>query len=299
MLCSETNAPPYFGYSVYKFTIGGDRFIFYLDTRDCDYDGTYPCGNDFYFKYNYLFNSLIISTISTAGYCTYKTIENGRYYSIWEINEKTIPHVTNCFEDFWSNCLVLIPSPDNHPRLIWGPYPESGITVQGYKVYRKYGNSAWQLRTTVSSSTYEYIDEAVSISPLLAGTIVLYKITAIYGTNSETLPTNIVEVNVKSAQMEKVGNKTESSINEFVLDQNHPNPFNPSTIINYSIKETGLVKIKVYDILGSVVAELVNESKDAGYHSVEFNASNLPSGIFIYTLQVNGYSDSKKMLLLK
>ena len=89
------------------------------------------------------------------------------------------------------------------------------------------------------------------------------------------------------------------SPNEFKLDQNYPNPFNPSTIINYSIKEGGLVKIKVYDILGSEVAMLFNETKESGYHSVEFNASNLSSGVYFYTLQVNGYSDSKKMLMLK
>ena len=85
----------------------------------------------------------------------------------------------------------------------------------------------------------------------------------------------------------------------FTLEQNYPNPFNPSTIINYSIKEAGVVKLKVFDVLGSEVAELVNESKDAGNHSVEFNASNLPSGVYIYTLQVNGYSASRKMLLIK
>jgi photosystem II stability/assembly factor-like uncharacterized protein len=87
--------------------------------------------------------------------------------------------------------------------------------------------------------------------------------------------------------------------NYYILAQNYPNPFNPSTTINYSIKDAGLVSLKVFDILGREVAVLVNDNKEAGYHSVEFNASNLPSGIFIYTLQVNGYTNSKKMLLLK
>jgi hypothetical protein len=86
---------------------------------------------------------------------------------------------------------------------------------------------------------------------------------------------------------------------EFNVSQNYPNPFNPSTIINYAVKEAGLVKIKVFDILGSEVAELINESKDAGNHSVEFNAANLPSGVYFYTLQINEYSASKKMLFMK
>lgn len=85
----------------------------------------------------------------------------------------------------------------------------------------------------------------------------------------------------------------------FHLFQNYPNPFNPGTIINYSLEYEGLVKIKVFDILGSEVAELVNESKAAGMYSIEFKAGSLPSGVYYYTLQVNEYSDSKKMLLLK
>ncbi len=83
------------------------------------------------------------------------------------------------------------------------------------------------------------------------------------------------------------------------LSANYPNPFNPSTIINYIVKEAGLVKIKVFDILGSEVAELVNESKEAGNFAVEFNASELPSGVYIYTMQVNNFSSSQKMLFLK
>jgi hypothetical protein len=85
----------------------------------------------------------------------------------------------------------------------------------------------------------------------------------------------------------------------FTLEQNFPNPFNPSSVINYTVKEAGLIKLKVYDVLGSEVLELVNETKDIGFHSVELNASNLPSGVYIYTLQANGFSDSKKMVLMK
>ncbi len=96
-----------------------------------------------------------------------------------------------------------------------------------------------------------------------------------------------------------IKNETNNLPDNFVLVQNYPNPFNPSTVINYSIKYPGLVKIRVYDILGSEVAKLVNETKDSGKYSVEFYAYNLPSGVYIYTLQVNGFSASRKMLLLK
>ncbi len=85
----------------------------------------------------------------------------------------------------------------------------------------------------------------------------------------------------------------------YYLFQNHPNPFNPSTVIKCVLKDAGLVKLKVYDILGSEVATLVNETKEAGNFAVEFNSTNLPSGVYIYTLQVNNFTSSKKMVLMK
>jgi hypothetical protein len=86
---------------------------------------------------------------------------------------------------------------------------------------------------------------------------------------------------------------------EYQLYPNYPNPFNPVTQIQFSVKQTGWVTVKVFDILSSEVAVLVNSTKEPGNYEVNFDASNQPSGIYIYTLQVNGFTDSKKMLLLK
>ncbi len=83
------------------------------------------------------------------------------------------------------------------------------------------------------------------------------------------------------------------------LYQNYPNPFNPTTTINYSIRNEGFVSLRVYNILGQEVAELLNQNQKAGYYSINFNASDLPSGIYIYTIQTSGFSSSKKMLFLK
>ena len=80
---------------------------------------------------------------------------------------------------------------------------------------------------------------------------------------------------------------------------NYPNPFNPSTTINYQLPENGFVTIKVYDVLGKEVATLVNENKSAGYYNVSFDASKLTSGVYIYTISANGFIQSKKMLLMK
>jgi hypothetical protein len=85
----------------------------------------------------------------------------------------------------------------------------------------------------------------------------------------------------------------------FQLDQNYPNPFNPSTVISYKLPISSLVTIKVYDVLGREVQTLVNERQAAGNHSVTFNASSLPSGVYFYRLQAGNYSAAKKVLLLK
>ena len=86
---------------------------------------------------------------------------------------------------------------------------------------------------------------------------------------------------------------------DFYLLQNFPNPFNPTTTINYSLKTTGEVTLKVYDMLGTEVASLVNERQEAGNYSVIFYAVNLPSGIYFYTLTSGNFTASKKLILLK
>ncbi len=90
-----------------------------------------------------------------------------------------------------------------------------------------------------------------------------------------------------------------SEVMEYALFNNFPNPFNPATTINYRLPQTGFVTLKVYDILGKEVATLVNEQKNQGRYSVNFDASNLASGVYIYQLRANDYVSTKKMLLLK
>jgi len=87
--------------------------------------------------------------------------------------------------------------------------------------------------------------------------------------------------------------------NEYYLAQNFPNPFNPSTKISYGIQEAGVVTIKVYNILGSEVATLVNEHKPAGNYEVSFGKNELASGIYIYRLTANNFVQTRKMILEK
>jgi hypothetical protein len=90
---------------------------------------------------------------------------------------------------------------------------------------------------------------------------------------------------------------------EIQLFQNYPNPFNPGTIIQYSVSNRQIVSLKVYDILGSEIATLVNEEKTAGIYKVEFNYSlndrNIPSGVYFYQLRAGNFVETKKMILAK
>ncbi len=87
--------------------------------------------------------------------------------------------------------------------------------------------------------------------------------------------------------------------NEFKLEQNYPNPFNPVTTIDYSLPKASNVSIKIYDILGNEVMNVVNGFKQAGNYSESVDASSLASGVYFYKMEANGFVDSKKMILLK
>jgi hypothetical protein len=85
----------------------------------------------------------------------------------------------------------------------------------------------------------------------------------------------------------------------YSLEQNYPNPFNPSTQITYALKDRGQVTLKVYDMLGREVREVVNSIQDAGWYSVRFDVSNSASGVYYYTLKTGSFVETKKMLLMK
>lgn len=89
-------------------------------------------------------------------------------------------------------------------------------------------------------------------------------------------------------------------LSEFRLEQNYPNPFNPKTIIKYEFRTSNYVSLKVYDVRGNEIASLVEDKKNAGAYEVEFDGSNLSSGIYYYRLYLNGKNiETKKMILLK
>ncbi len=88
-------------------------------------------------------------------------------------------------------------------------------------------------------------------------------------------------------------------VNKFVLEQNYPNPFNPSTVIRYQTAEKSNVTLTVYNSIGRKISTLLNEVKSKGTFTIEFNGSNLPSGIYYFRLQAGTFTDTKKMVLLR
>lgn len=166
-------------------------------------------------------------------------------------------------------------------QLNWAPNIEPDVMTNGkYKIYRaEDGNdglpSSWSQIALINAynngqPVTSYIDD--EIGPSVLPSKVFYKISAVDNTKLESLCSDYDWV---SAKVPKIVSDDKIQNIVYSLEPNYPNPFNPSTVINYSVKDAGLVKIKVYNILGSEIVELVNENKQEGYYSVEFNASNM------------------------
>ena len=156
---------------------------------------------------------------------------------------------------------------------------------------------------SVSASTHQYIDTDVNI---LTGTyqanesIAEYYVKAIDGTWAQSAASDTIKYErVEGEAQEKIAVKFNSEIYDYSLDQNYRIAFNPTTQIKYSLKEDGIVTIKLFDILGNEVSTFVNEPKSKGIHFVDFNAGNLTSGVYIYRMSIKGFVKTMKLIVLK
>jgi len=129
---------------------------------------------------------------------------------------------------------------------------------------------------------------------------------SVYFFNDEKLNTGKYKYRLK--QTDYSGSYEYYSLNEavtidppsdFSISQNYPNPSNPKSQIDYEIPVSGIVTIKLYNILGQEVLILMNEKKDAGYYTVQFDGTNLSSGVYFYTIDAGEFKLSKKMVLVK
>ncbi len=172
----------------------------------------------------------------------------------------------------------------------WYEYPANGPNLPGGS--KKPGHGYWIKTGSDSKYLTRQDDEDFELK---------VDVTDAHNTK---VTSSVFYVTVGEGNMQERNNFEKTGVAEEIptatrLMNNYPNPFNPTTVIKYQLKEPAHVILRVYDVLGKEVAELVNERKSAGYYSVNFDGSKLPSGLYIYRLQANNYVESKKMLLTK
>lgn len=259
---------------------------------------------DHWIKYDFSSNTFYYSTYGSSG--PYTQIGNGQYLKIWEMQE-TYPNIpsTNNFPDFWENCLVTFPNPDNYVQLVWGPYPNDPPligTISGFRIYRSYSQpNNFNIINEVNSSAFFYVDDEVDLSTLAGD--VYYKVTCLAEDAEqdgiiESSPTNIIQV-TSNQSFGKIKDRDEDVSKSFNLEQNFPNPFNPATTIKYILTQKSYVTLKVYDVLGNEVVTLVNEEKQSGTYEIEFDPAEQPSGIYFYQFRAGAFIQTKKMIYLK
>jgi endo-1,4-beta-xylanase len=139
-------------------------------------------------------------------------------------------------------------------------------------------------------------DTLLRLNPLEANRRFYWRVSAVneYGASEYSLTAGFITGDQISAVEELTTIPT-----AFKLYQNYPNPFNPATTIDYSVARTGFVQLRIYDLMGREITTLVDQRMPAGKHTVRFEANALQSGIYVYQLQVGGFVESKKMIVLE
>jgi len=210
-----------------------------------------------------------------------------------------------------------------------------GFAIGGSITVLPHSNAGLGKRTTNGGSTWEdinplnhYVESIVFITPYLGyccgydmdiskttnggvswqsddipGIDIVGILESIETTINSDETADVYAVGVKGIILKKSGISSVqpdgTNIRTFLLSQNFPNPFNPSTKIEYQVPEMSSVSIKIYDLLGKEIKTLINEEKPAGNYEVEFDGTGLPSGIYFYQLKAGGYVETKKMVLLR
>ena len=183
-----------------------------------------------------------------------------------------------------TGALLVLNNHSSQTKGLWVDNAASG--------YTDWSNTTLVNALTGSGSTQVYSDGRVYVSAPPRGF-------AVYVPQSEYVAYS-ASIQHDDGLSAHPGNLTsEETPTRFSVEANYPNPFNPSTQIQFTIPEAGPVSVKVYNVLGQEVATLVDGSLSAGKQAVQFDAHGLPSGIYYYTVTWNGHSETRKMLLLK
>lgn len=193
-------------------------------------------------------------------------------------------------------------SDPNQPiTVLWSEHPNTNVTK--YQIwrkvkYKKQATSNPVLIGTVNRGTTTFADyEYAGTNSGYTDWILWYDVKAYFALDATYSSDDYVQV-FSDGLLPKISDNNAELISENNID-NYPNPFNPATIISYQLVNSGNVSLKVYDVIGNEVSEIVNEVQNTGKHQVYFNASGLSSGIYIYRIIANGYNEAKKMILNK
>jgi len=154
------------------------------------------------------------------------------------------------------------------------------------------GNSWISIANSISAANGVYIDTVQNFPSLFCRV----KITDAANSALYDISDTSFTIDLASDVTEEYNNHIP---NDYQLSQNYPNPFNPSTLISFGIPESGLVSLKIYNLLGEEVRTLINNFKTAGTYRIEFNGIGLPTGVYLYRLQTTSFVDTRKMLLIK
>lgn len=293
ILDSWAGINPIFAIGLYKLSAienGVEQAYFWIDWRTSD-GSTY---GDLNFKYD-------VGNNNFRNWGNTETI-NFSYKTIWDMTNADLE--TSGLENYWENCLGLIHNSNFNPRLVWGPYPDENFTVNYYKIYKKTGTGNFNFCETNSGVNWVDDDETVILGPPQANeTICYYKVTAVGWQSEESVETdytNTVDTRTEGPNQDKIGQQNnEKFANSFTLFQNYPNPFNPTTIISWYSPKDGFVTLDIFDILGRQIDVLVNEYRASGVNLVEFDAKNLPSGVYFYKIQTGVLTEIRKMIIQK
>lgn len=200
----------------------------------------------------------------------------------------------------WPTNLTVEYNPPANPVFTWRTvYPtiESSV-ITHYNIYRSKAPARYKFHKIAEVQHNDGIRYHTWIeNSSLSGGNYFYRVTTVCNQGKESITSN--EVSITLGYEQKIAANTSIEGFDYNLEQNYPNPFNQSTTINYSLKEDGLVKLTVFNLLGEEVAVLVNENKNAENYEVTFDASSLTSGIYFYKIQSGSYTNTLKMILVK
>ncbi len=181
--------------------------------------------------------------------------------------------------------LALQVNGSNEITLTWH---DNSTIADGYVIEREQSpQTSFTLLDTLKGSGSEYVDKNAEQGQNYTYRIKAYKDTLQSGYSNEAS----LLVDVKG---EETGIPSDYSIS-----QNYPNPFNPTTKIKFALPKSGMIKIIIYDLLGRKVETLVNSEMEAGYHEINVDVNNLPSGIYLYRMEAGSFTSTRKFVLLK